>query len=102
MSMSFDAPQVQKYILSGAKRVAIITRFHRGGYYEIGQKVTVKAGNKRFTGRVVAVQPLTLFSLNEYLGQSGFGSVSEWLAEARRLLKAEIDPYNFGIVVVEF
>jgi len=96
--MIFNSPTVQKYILSGARIVATI---RTKGYYKVGKRVIVKVGDKKFTGRVVATKPLTLFSLNEYLSYSGFGSVSEWLAEARRLHKATIDPYNFEIVVVE-
>ena len=96
--MIFNSPTVQRYILSGASVVATI---RRKGYYRVGQKVIVKVGDKRFYGKVIAIAPLTLFSLSQYADYSGFGSVEEWIAEAERLHKAELDPNKFEIVVVK-
>jgi|GEM_PF-717444 len=96
--MIFNSPTVQRYILSGANVVATI---RRKGYYRVGQRVIAKVGDKRFYGKVIAIAPLTLFSLSQYADYSGFGSVEEWIAEAERLHKAELDPNKFEIVVVK-
>ena len=96
--MIFNSPTVQKYILSGANVVATI---RRKGYYRVGQRVIIKVGDKRFYGRVIAIAPLTPFSLGQYVDYSGFGSVEEWTAEAERLHKAILDPNKFEIVVVK-
>ncbi len=60
-----------------------------------------KVGDKRFYGKVIAIAPLTPFSLSQYVDYSGFKSVEEWVAEAERLHKSELDPNKFEIVVVE-
>ena len=96
--MIFNSPTVQKYILNGAKLVATI---RKSGYYHIGKRVVMKVGDKKFYGKVIAIAPLTVFSLSEYADYSGFGSVEEWIAEAERLHKAKLDPNKFEIVVVE-
>ncbi len=96
--MIFNSTTVQKYILNGAKLVATV---RRKGYYKVGKRVMVKVGDKRFYGRVVAIAPLTPFSLGQYADYSGFESVEEWIAEAERLHKAKLDPNKFEIVVVE-
>jgi len=94
----FNSPTVQRYILSGANVVATI---RRKGYYKVGQRVIAKVGDKRFYGKVIAIAPVTPFSLSQYADYSGFGSVEEWIAEAERLHKAELDPNKFEIVVVK-
>ena len=97
--MIFNSPTVQKYILNGARLVATI---RRKGYYRVGEKrVIVKVGDKRFYGTIVAIAPVTPFSLSEYADYSGFESVEEWIAEAERFHKVRIDPKKFEIVVVE-
>ncbi len=96
--MIFDSPSVQKHILSGASVVATI---RRKGYYKVGKRVIVKVGDKKFYGKVIAIAPLTPFSLSEYADYSGFQSVEEWIVEAERLHKARIDPNKFEIIVVE-
>jgi len=96
--MIFNSSTVQKYILSGAKLVATI---RRKGYYKVGKRVIVKVGDKRFYGKVIAIAPLTPFSLSEYADYSGFQSVEEWIAEAEKLHKARIDSNKFEIIVVE-
>jgi len=96
--MIFNSPTVQRYILSGAN---VVTTIRRKGYYRVGQRVIAKVGDKRFYGKVIAIAPLTLFSLSQYADYSGFGSVEEWIAEAERLHKAELDPNKFEIVVVK-
>jgi len=96
--MIFNSTTVQKYILNGAKLVATI---RRKGYYRLGKRVIVKVGDKRFYGKVIAIAPVTPFSLSEYADYSGFESVEDWIAEAERLHKARIDPNKFEIVVVE-
>jgi hypothetical protein len=88
---------VQKYILSGANVVATI---RKSGYYYIGKRVVMKVGDKRFYGKVIAIAPLTPFSLSQYADYSGFESVEEWIAEAERIYKAKIDPNKFQIIVV--
>ncbi len=65
--MIFNSPTVQKYILNGAKLVATV---RRKGYYKVGKRVIIKVGDKRFYGKVVAVAPLTPFSLGQYAGYS--------------------------------
>ena len=94
----FNSPYVQKYILSGAKLVATIMRT---GYYYIGKKVTMKVGDRKFHGKVVATKPLTLFTLREYVNYSGFGGVWELLFEATQQYKVAINPDKFEIVVIE-
>jgi hypothetical protein len=96
--MIFNSPTVQKYILSGANVVATI---RRKGYYRLGKRVIVKVGDKRFYGKVIAIAPVTPFSLSEYADYSGFENVEEWVVEAERLHKGRIDPNKFEIVVVE-
>ena len=96
--MIFDSPTVQKYILSGASVVATI---RRKGYYRVGKKVVMKVGDKKFYGKVIAIAPLTPFSLSEYTDYSGFESVEEWIAKAERLHKDKLDPNKFEIIVVE-
>jgi len=96
--MIFNSPTVQKHILSGASVVATI---RRKGYYRVGKRVIVKVGDKRFYGKVIAIAPITPFSLSEYADYSGFQSVEEWVVEAERLHKGRIDPNKFEIVVVE-
>jgi len=96
--MIFNSPTVQKHILSGASVVATI---RRKGYYRVGKRVIVKVGDKRFYGKVIAIAPITPFSLSEYADYSGFQSVEEWTAEAERLHKGRIDPNKFEIIVVE-
>jgi hypothetical protein len=96
--MIFNSPIVQKYILSGAKLVATIRKF---GYYHIGQRVIMKVGDKRFYGKVIAIAPVTPFSLSEYADYSGFQSVEEWMYEAEKLHKGRLDPNKFEIVIIE-
>jgi len=96
--MIFNSTTVQKYILNGAKLVATI---RKKGYYRVGKRVIVKVGDKRFYGRVIAIAPVTPFSLSQYADYSGFESVEEWAVEAERLHKGRIDPNKFEIVVVE-
>ena len=96
--MIFDSSTVQKYILSGASVVATI---RRKGYYRVGKKVVMKVGDKKFYGKVIAIAPLTPFSLSEYTDYSGFESVEEWIGEAERLHYGRIAPNKFEIVVVE-
>jgi hypothetical protein len=96
--MIFNSPTVQKYIVSGANIVATI---RRKGYYRVGKRVILKVGDKKFYGKVIAIAPLTPFSLSEYADYSGFESVEEWIMEAERLHKARLDPNKFEIVVVE-
>ena len=96
--MIFNSTTVQKYILNGAKLVATI---RRKGYYRLGKRVIVKVGDKRFYGKVIAIAPITPFSLSQYADYSGFESVVDWIAEAERLHKAKIDPNKFKIVVIE-
>jgi len=96
--MIFNSPTVQKHILSGASVVATI---RRKGYYRVGKRVIVKVGDKRFYGKVIAIDPVTPFSLSEYADYSGFENVEEWVVEAERLHKGRIDPNKFEIVVVE-
>ena len=61
----------------------------------------MKVGDRRFYGKVIAIAPVTPFSLSEYTDYSGFQSVEEWMYEAERLHKDRIDPNKFEIVVVE-
>jgi len=96
--MIFNSPTVQKYILSGAKVVATI---RKAGYYKLGQRVAMKVGDRKFYGRVIAVSPLTPFSLDRYVDYSGFENIEVWISEAERLHKAKIDPNKFEIVVVK-
>jgi len=96
--MIFNSTTVQKYILSGA---SVVVTIRRKGYYKLGKRVIVKVGDKRFYGKVIAIAPITPFSLSQYVDYSGFESVEEWVAEAERLHKAKIDPNKFEIVVVE-
>jgi len=96
--MIFNSPTVQRYILSGANVVATI---RKSGYYKLGQKVIIKVEDKRFYGKVIAIAPLTLQSLSNYVNFSGFNSVEEWLNEARKLHGAKIDPNKYEIIVVE-
>jgi hypothetical protein len=97
--MNFDSPTVQKHILNGANVVATIRR--RKGYYKLGKRVILKVEDKRFYGKVIAIAPITPFSLSQYVDYSGFESVEEWIAEAERLHKARIVPSKFEIIVVE-
>jgi len=94
----FDSPYVQKYIMNGAKLVATITK---SGYYYIGKSVVMKIGDEEFYGKVVATKPITLFTLSEYVGYSGFGGVWEWMYEASQLYKTRINPNKFEIVIIE-
>jgi len=96
--MIFNSPIVQKYILSGVTLVATI---RKKGHYRVGQRVVIKVNDKRIYGRIIVVVPLTPFSLNKYVVYSGFENVEEWVKEAKRLHKAEIDPNKFEIIVVE-
>ena len=96
--MIFNSFVVQKYILNGAKVVATI---RKAGYYKLGQRVVMKVGDRRFYGKVIAIAPLSPFSLSEYADYSGFESVEEWIAEAERLHNGRIAPNKFEIVVVE-
>ena len=96
--MIFNSFVVQKYILNGAKLVATI---RRKGYYRVGKNVVMKVGDKKFYGKVIAIAPLSPFSLSEYTDYSGFKSVEEWIAEAERLHNGRIDPNKFEIVIVE-
>jgi len=96
--MIFNSPTVQRYILNGANIVATI---RKSGYYYIGKRVVMKVGDKRFYGKVIAIAPVTPFSLSEYVNYSGFESVEEWIAEAEKLHKGEIDPGKFMIIVVK-
>ncbi len=96
--MIFNSSAVQKYILNGAKVVATI---RKSGYYKLGRKVIMKVGDKRFYGKIVAIAPLTLQSLSNYVDFSGFNSVEEWLNEARKLHGTKIDPNKYEIIVVE-
>ena len=96
--MIFRSFVVQKYILSGAKFVATI---RRSSYYKLGQRIMMKVGDKTLYGKVVATAPVTPLSLSEYVDYSGFQSVEEWVLEAERLHRSEIDPDKFEIVVVE-
>ena len=89
---------VQKYILSGANVVATI---RKSGYYKLGKKVIMRVEDKRFYGKVIAIAPLTLQSLSNYVNFSGFNSVEEWLNEVRKLHGAKIDPNKYEIIVVE-
>ena len=96
--MIFNSPTVQRYILSGANVVATI---RKSGYYKLGQKVIIKVEDKRFYGKVIAIAPLTLQSLSNYVNFSGFNSVEKWLNEARKLHGAKIDPNKYEIIIVE-
>ena len=96
--MIFDSPTVQKYILSGASVVATI---RRKGYYRVGKNVVMKVGDKKFYGKVIAIAPLSSFSLGEYADYSGFQSVEEWMNEAEKLHKGRLDPNKFEIVIIE-
>ena len=96
--MIFNSPTVQKYILNGANVVATI---RRKGYYRAGKRVIAKVGDKRFYGKVITIAPLTLFSLSQYADYTGFESVEEWIAEAKKLHKPKLDPNKFEIVVIE-
>ena len=96
--MIFNSFTVQKYILNGAKLVATI---RRKGYYRVGKKVVMKVGDKKFYGKVIAITPLILQSLSNYVDFSGFNSVEEWLNEARNLHGTKIDPNKYEIIVVE-
>ena len=96
--MIFNSSVVQKYILNGAKVVATI---RKSGYYRLGQRVVMKVGDRRFYGKVIAIAPITPFSLSEYVDYSGFQNVEEWIVEAERLHKGRIDPNKFEIIVVE-
>ena len=96
--MIFDSPTVQTYILSGASVLATI---RRKGYYKVGKRVIVKIGDKKFYGKVIAIAPLSSFSLGEYADYSGFQSVEEWMYEAEKLHKDRIDPNKFEIVIIE-
>jgi hypothetical protein len=96
--MIFNSPIVQKYILSGAKLVASI---RKKGYYKVGQRILIKVNDKRIYGKIIAIVPLTPFSLKEYVVYSGFKNIEEWEKEAEKLHKAKIDPYKFEIIVVE-
>jgi len=89
---------VQKYVLNGAKVVATI---RKSGYHKLGQRVVMKVGDKRFYGKVIAITPLTPFSLSEYADYSGFESVEEWIYEAEKLHKRRLDPNKFEIVIIE-
>ncbi len=95
--MIFDSPAVQKYILSGAIAIATI---RRAGHYELGQRVTMKVGDRILKGEVVAIAPAKPSYLREFVDFSGFKSVEEWIAEAERLHKSRIDPNKFQIIVV--
>jgi len=96
--MIFNSSVVQKYILNGAKVVATI---RKSGYYRLGQRVVMKVGDRRFYGKVIAIAPVTPFSLSEYADYSGFQSVEEWMYEAEKLHKDRIDPNKFEIVIIE-
>jgi len=96
--MIFNSFTVQKYILNGAKVVATI---RKAGYYKLGQRVVMKVGDRRFYGKVIAIAPLTPFSLSEYADYSGFQSVEEWIYEAEKLHKGRLDPNKFEIVIIE-
>jgi hypothetical protein len=96
--MIFNSGTVQDYIKNGCKLVATI---RRKGYYKVGRKVTLKFGDSKLRGRVVAVIPLSSLSLSQHVGYSGFKSVDEWMGEAERLHKAKIEEEKFEIVVVE-
>jgi len=96
--MIFNSPVVRKYILNNVKLVATI---RKSGYYREGQKVIMRVGDKRFCGEIIAIAPLTSWSLSNYVKFSGFKSVEEWLAEASQLHKTRIDPNKFEIVVIE-
>jgi len=96
--MIFNSFTVQKYILNGTKLVATI---RRKGYYRVGKKVVMKVGDKKFYGKVIAIAPLTPFSLGEYADYSGFQSVEEWMYEAEKLHKGRLDPNKFEIVIIE-
>jgi len=96
--MIFNSPTVQKYILNGAKLVATV---RKAGYYRLGKKVIMRVEDRRFYGKVIAIAPLTLQSLSNYVNFSGFNSVEKWLNEARKLHGAKIDPNKYEIIVVE-
>ena len=96
--MIFSSSVVRRYILNGAETVATI---RKAGYYKLGQRVTIKLGDKKFHGEVIAISPLTPFSLSEYVEYSGFETIEEWLNEAEKLHKARLDPNKFEIVVVK-
>jgi hypothetical protein len=96
--MIFNSNTVQEYIKNGCKLVATI---RKKGYYKAGKRVTLKLGDRKLRGRVVAVIPLSSLSLSQHVGYSGFRSVEEWMGEAERIHKARIDEEKFEIVVVE-
>ena len=96
--MIFNSYVVQQYILNGANVIATI---RRRGYYRIGKKVIIRVRGKKFYGKVIAIAPVTPFSLGEYVDYSGFGTVEEWITEAERLHKGSIDPEKFEIIVLE-
>ena len=96
--MIFSSPAVKRYILNRAEIVATI---RKAGHYKLGKRVVVKLGDKRLYGKVITVAPLTPFSLSRYVEYSGFQSIEEWITEASRLHKTEIDPNKFEIVVVK-
>ncbi len=65
------------------------------------KKVIAKVGNKRFYGKVIAILPITPFSLGQYVCYSGFNSVEEWISEAERLHQSSINPNEFEIIIIE-
>jgi hypothetical protein len=96
--MIFNSSTVQEYILNGAKLIATIRRKE---YYKVNKKVIAKVGDKRFYGKVIAIAPITPFSLGQYACYSGFSSVEEWVSEAERLHQSSINPNEFEIIVIE-
>jgi hypothetical protein len=96
--MIFNSSTVQRYILNNAKLIATI---RRKGYYKVGKRIILKVGDKRFYGKVIAIAPITPFSLGEYTCYSGFDSAEEWISEAERLHQSSINPNEFEIIVIE-
>ena len=95
--MIFSSKKVREYILGGARYVATI---RRAGLYREGQRVELKLGDKRLKGKVIKVVPLE--RARGYLHISGFGSLEEWLSEARRLHKVDkLDGFEVVVVRVE-
>jgi len=96
--MIFNSSTVQEYILNGGKLIATI---RRKDYYKVGKRIILKVADKKFYGKVIAIAPITPFSLGEYACYSGFNSVEEWVSEAERLHQSSINPNEFEIIVIK-
>ena len=92
--MIFRSRVVKDYILNGANYVATV----RKATYKEGQWISIDLGSTRLRGKVVKVVPID--DARKYVHISGFKSVEEWLAEARRLHRVD-NLEGFVIVVVK-